>query len=439
MKKTMQRREFLKTLGFGSAGLLLPGSLLADTNSGTYKPEGVPGATGASGNVIVIGGGMGGAAVAKYLRLWGGTNVKVTLIERNPNYVSNILSNEVLTGQKTLANLTFTYANLAKNYGITVLQDEVTTIDPAARKVTTASGKTLAYDRLVISPGIEFDVIPGLETPEAQAAVPHAWKAGAQTTALRNQIAAMPAGGVFVLTIPAAPYRCPPGPYERACMVADYLKRNKPGSKVIVLDANAAITAGKTNFTYAFNTIHAGVIDYRPASTVLAIDAANRTLDTNWGKIQADVINAIPPQRAGRIIADTGLNNANGRWAGVDVLSYESTVSGANGIHVIGDSSATTQPKAGHVATQEARVCADAIVRALKGQAPDPAPMTNSACYSPITSTTASWLSVVYAYDAASKSMKPVGGTATEAASISSKNFSQMEQWFQSLMQETFS
>ncbi len=436
MKKTMQRREFLKTLGLGSAGLLLPAHLLA---ASTYKPEGVPGATGASGNVVVIGGGMGGAAVAKYLRLWGGSNVKVTLIEKNPNYISNILSNEILNGQKTLTNLTFSYANLAKNYGITVLQAEVTTIDPVSRQVTTSGGSKLTYDRLVISPGIEFDVIPGLETAAAQAAIPHAWKAGVQTTTLRDQIAAMPAGGLFVLTIPPAPYRCPPGPYERASMVADYLKKNKPGSKVMVLDANAAITAGKVNFTYAFNTVHAGVIDYRPASTVLSIDAANRTLDTNWGTIRAHVINAIPQQRAGKIVSDTGLNNSNGRWAGVDVLSYESTVSGAAGIHIIGDASATTQPKAGHIATQEARVCADAIVRALKGQAPDPAPMTNSSCYSPITSTTASWLSVVYYYDPVTKTMKPSGGAAIESATISSGNYSEMEKWFQNLMQETFS
>lgn len=436
--KNMQRREFLKALGIGGAGLLVPAHLLAADS--VYKPEGVPGSTGAKGNVVVVGGGMGGAAVAKYLRLWGGKDVNVTLVEPNASYVSCILSNGVLYGKKTLSQLTFTYANLIKYYGIKVVKDSVSAIDPVGRKVTLAGGTQLPYDRLVLSPGIDFETIPGLETQAAQDLVPHAWKAGAQTTTLANQMKAMPSGGVFVMTIPAAPYRCPPGPYERACVVADYLKKNKPGSKVIVLDANAAITAEKNNFTYAFNTVHAGVIDYRPASTVLSIDAANRTLDTNWGQIKANVINAIPTNKAGKIIYNAGLNNAqSGRFAGVDVLTYESTVSGAQGIHIIGDSSATTQPKAGHIAVQEGKVCADAIVRSLKGLAPDPAPMTNSSCYTPITMSTASWLSVVYAYDPLSKTMKPVGGAATESASINADQYEEMDKWFKNLMTETFS
>ena len=430
-----QRRNFLKALGMGGAGLLAPSLVRA-----AYRPEGVPVPTGAYGHVVVVGGGMGGAAVAKYLRLWGGGGVKVTLIEKNPSYVSNILSNSVLYGKKTLQQLTFTYANLAKNYGINVMQAEVTNIDPITQQVLLSTGAKVGYDRLVLSPGIQFDVIPGLEIAAAQTAVPHAWQAGVQTTNLRDQIKAMPAGGLFVLTIPAAPYRCPPGPYERACVVADYLKTYKPGSKVLVLDANAAITAEKNNFTKAFSSIHAGVIDYRPASTVLSIDATNRVLDTNWGLIKANVINAIPSQRAGKIVTSTGLNNAtNGRFAGVNMLSYESTVSGAGGIHIIGDSSATTQPKAGHIANQEGKVCADAIVRSLVGQAPDPAPMTNSSCYTPITMSTASWLTAVYAYDAPSASMKVVGGAPTESTSINQDQYQEMEKWFANLMQETFS
>ena len=433
--KMHQRRNFLKALGVGGAGLLLP-----QLARGAYRPEGVPVPTGAYGHVIVVGGGMGGAAVAKYLRLWGGSDVKVTLIERNPSYISNILSNSVLYGKKTIQQLTFSYANLAKNYGINVIQAEVTNIDPISQQVVLSTGTKLNYDRLVLSPGIQFDVIPGLETASAQAAVPHAWQAGAQTTNLRDQIKAMPAGGLFVLTIPAAPYRCPPGPYERACVVADYLKTYKPGSKVLVLDANAGISAEKNNFTTAFNTIHAGVIEYRPASTVLSIDATNRVLDTNWGLIKANVINAIPDQRAGKIVVNSGLNNAtNGRFAGVDVLSYESTVSGAGGIHIIGDSSATTQPKAGHIANQEGKVCADAIVRSLMGQEPDPSPATNSSCYTPITMNTASWLSAVYAYDTPSKSMKIVGGAPTESTRINQDQYEEMEKWFSNLMQETFS
>ncbi len=429
-----QRRNFLKALGVTGAGLLLPQRARAAT-----RPEGVPVPTGAYGHVIVVGGGMGGAAVAKYLRLWGGSDVKVTLIEKAPNYISNILSNSVLYGKKTIQQLTYGYADLAKNYGINVIQAEVTNIDPVTQQVMLSTGARLGYDRLVLSPGIQFDVIPGLETVSAQTAIPHAWQAGAQTTNLRDQLKAMPAGGLFVLTIPAAPYRCPPGPYERACVVADYLKTYKPRSKVLILDANAAITAEKNNFTKAFNSIHAGVIEYRPASTVLSIDATNRILDTNWGPIKANVINAIPDQRAGKIVTTAGLNNAtNGRFAGVDMLSYESTVSGAKSIHIIGDSSATTQAKAGHIANQEGKVCADAIVRSLMGQAPDPLPVTNSSCYTPITMETASWLSAVYAYDTPSKSMKVVGGSATESTYINKDQYEEMEKWFDNLMSETF-
>ena len=437
---SFQRRNFLKSLAFSSAGLLLPTRLLADGGTRTYAPATVPGATGASGHVVVVGGGMGGAAVAKYLRLWGGTNVKVTLIEKNPAYISCILSNGVLYGAKTLSQLTYNYSALAGNYGIKVVQGEVKGIDPVTRSLSLADGSSLGYDRLVLSPGIDFDVIPGLETAAAQMAVPHAWKAGAQTLALRDQLRAMPNNGkgVFVLTIPAAPFRCPPGPYERACVVADWLKKNRPGAKVIVLDANPGIVAQKTNFTYAFNTVHAGVIDYRPSTTVLSIDPATKTLDTNLGPITAHVINAIPSQRAGGLVAAAGLANVSGRWAGVDVLSYESTVAGAAGIHIIGDASATTQPKAGHIANQEGKVCADAIVRLLKGQSPDPSPTTNSSCYTPITMGTASWLSVVYGYDPATRTMKPTGAGVTESARINADQYEEMEEWFASLMKETF-
>jgi NADPH-dependent 2,4-dienoyl-CoA reductase/sulfur reductase-like enzyme len=248
----------------------------------------------------------------------------------------------------------------------------------------------------------------------------HAWQAGAQTTLLAQQIKAMRTGGAFVMTIPAAPYRCPPGPYERACLVADYLKTNKPGSKVIVLDANPNVMAERNTFETAFNGIFAGT--------------TTRAIDTNIGVITADVLNPIPPHRAGKLVRDAGLANVNGKWAGVDVLSYESSVT--PNIHIIGDASSTTQPKAGHVANAEAKVCADAIVHMLAGESINPAPVTNSACYSPITSTTASWLTVVFHYDAASKTMKP--GTVYEASSPSSGSYKTMSSWFKNLMSDTF-
>ena len=184
-----------------------------------------------TGRVVVIGGGMAGLAAAKYLKVWGGSGVQVTLIERNPSYTSNILSNLVLTGQRTLSSLVYSYATVKQNYGVDIRQGTVVGIDPVSKKVTLADGSTLAYDRLIVAPGVVFDVLPGLESDAARSRVVHAWQAGPETTTLRNQLLAMPAGGTFVMTIPASPYRCPPGPYERACVVADWLKRNKPGRR----------------------------------------------------------------------------------------------------------------------------------------------------------------------------------------------------------------
>ena len=285
----------------------------------------------------------------------------------------------------------------------------------------------------MIAPGVDFDIIPGLETAAAQAKVPHAWKAGPQTTALRNMITAMPSGGVFVMTIPAKPYRCPPGPYERACVVADWLKRNRPGSKVIVLDANPEIIAEKHSFEEGFAL---NGVTYVPNVIINNVDASTLTVNTNQGNFRGNVLNVIPPHRAGKVITANGLADAGGKWTSVDVLSYEAKV--APGIHVIGDASATTQPKAGHIANQEAKVCADAILRMFSGRAVDPAPVTNSACYSPITFETASWLTVTFAYDPVSQTMKAVPASAGEASARSKDNFEEMNKWFTALMGDTF-
>ncbi len=447
------RRRLLKAAGLGSLGALLPtlgcsggsqgddGVSLAlgrSTSGATALP-----ATGISGRVVAVGGGMAGAAAAKYLRLWGGSGVSVTLVERSASYTSNIMSNLVLTGQRSIGSLQYKYDNLVSRYGIKRVQGDVTAIDPIRKTVRLASGSTLPYDRLVLAPGVVFTYepalggIPGLETAAAQARVLHAWQAGPQTTALRSQITAMPSGGVFVLTIPAKPYRCPPGPYERACLVADWLKKNRPGSKVIVLDANPGITAEVHSFTDAFMNVHAGVIDYQPNVTIHHIDASTLTLDTSIGSIKANVINAIPPHRAGKVVTDAGLADIGGRWASVNQLSYESKV--AAGIHVIGDAAGTDQPKAGHIGNQLGKVCADAIVRAFGGLTPDPAPVTNSACYSPITMDTASWLTAVFAYNPSTQKMAAVSDSFREAASRSGDNFGKMNKWFSSLMTETFS
>jgi len=445
------RRTWLTTAGALSFGSLLTrcgGSsdpLSAETPSeGLAKTQassgtGTKAMTATDGRVVVVGGGMAGLAAAKYLKLWGGAGVQVTLIERNPSYTSNILSNLVLTGQRTLPSLVYSYAAVKQNYGVDIRQGDVVGIDPVSRKVTLADGSPLSYERLIVAPGVSFDVLPGLESESAQKRVVHAWQAGPQTTTLRNQLVAMPRGGTFVLTIPASPYRCPPGPYERACVVADWLKRNKPGSKVIVLDANPSIQAERHTFETAFAGLFAGIVSYVPNAAVTWIDAAQTriTVHTEMGDFVGDVVNAIPPHRAGKVVLDNGLANASaGRWAGVDVTSFESTA--AKGVHVIGDSCAAGVPKAGHIGNQEGKTAADAILRAFRGLGPDTDLVVNSACYSPITSSLASWLTALYQYDIGTRSFRLVGTAPSEAYAPTSDNYSQMNQWFNTLMRETF-
>jgi sulfide dehydrogenase [flavocytochrome c] flavoprotein subunit len=229
--------------------------------------------TGPTGKVVVIGGGMAGATAAKYLRLWGGVNVSVTLVEPDTAYTSNIMSNLVLNGSRTVTTLQYSLAALTTKYGVVRKQAALLSIDPIRKTVTLSDQSTLSYDRLVLAPGVEFDNAYGLTQTDYDTSTPHAWRAGAQTTLLQKQLASVGNGGVFVMTIPKAPYRCPPGPYERACLVADYLKTQKgPDAKVYVLDQNLSIQAEVDNFTKAFNVIHAGVINYQPGVTGIQID-----------------------------------------------------------------------------------------------------------------------------------------------------------------------
>ena len=447
----MQRRNFLAQ----ASSLALSTGLLSacggggstdtadnDTNPGsgttttpTNPVVSTPPGTAAKSRVIVVGGGMAGATVAKYLRLWGDA-IDVTLVERQSSYTSHIMSSLVLSGQRSLSSLVYGYDALRSRYGVNVVLGDVTAIDPVGVKVTLATGQVLSADRIVLAPGIEFDAVPGLGTSDR---MPHAWKAGTQTSLLASQLAAMPSGGTAILSIPKVPYRCPPGPYERACLLADWMKTHKPGSKLLVLDANADFTAEKDNFSQAFYGLHANVIQYVTNAEVTQVDPATMTLNTTQGQFKGDVVNLIPRQRAGTLITANGLANATeGRFAGVDVLSYASTVAGAGKVHIIGDSSATTQPKAGHIANQEAKVCADAIVRLLAGGSPDPAPVTNSACYSTITMTQASWLTAVFQYNASTASMQAVAASSAASVGWSSGDYRDMGTWFNALMADTF-
>ena len=348
----------------------------------------------------------------------------------------------VLTGERTLSQLSFNYSTLKSKYGVKVQNYSVTNIDPVAKTVKLSSGTTLPFDRLVLAPGIDFESLPMSGTTSNKAKIVHAWKAGTQTTSLKSQIQTMTKSDTFILTIPPAPYRCPPGPYERACVVADYLKRTKGGGKVIILDANSKILAEPENFSNAFNNTHKGIITYVPNAGISSINADTMTVVTSAGTFKGKVINAIPNHKAGNLITTSGIglaNSTDGKWAAVNVLSYESTNPALAGIHIIGDSSSTTQPKAGHIANAEAKVCADAIIQVFKGGSINQMPMTNSSCFTPITKTTASWLTAVYRYDPVSKTMMVTGNGITESNGANSENYEDMLKWFNNLMTDTFS
>jgi sulfite dehydrogenase len=393
----MKRRDFLKV---GAA---------AGTLASLY---GCAGGGKSSGHVVVVGGGYGGATVAKYLRMWSEGGVQVTLIERNPTFISCPISNLVIGGQKVMEDITVSYDGLKNKWGVRVIQDDVVAVDAAKKTVSLKAGGSLSYDRLVLSPGVDFmwDEIPGLKGAEAQSKVLHAWKAGAQTVALRKQLEAMKDGGTYAIAIPKAPYRCPPGPYERACLVANYFKQSKPKSKVVILDANEDVTSKKPLFTKAWADLYKGIVEYRNNSEVKDVEAGSNTAILEFDKFKADVLNVIPPHRAGDIAAKSGIKLINNRWVDINWLSMEST--STPGIHVLGDAifPAPTMPKSGHMANQHGKLAAAAILNLLAGQEPNPAPVVMNTCYSFVDSKNVIHVASVHQYDAATKTVQPVKG-----------------------------
>jgi sulfide dehydrogenase [flavocytochrome c] flavoprotein chain len=416
------RRDFIKTAGAAGALLLSHNAIARAT-----KPP--------LGRVVVVGGGYAGATAAKYLRMWSLGNIEVIVVEPNAQFVSCPLSNLVLGGSKSINDLTFGYDALKANHGIKWVQDTVTAVDANAKKITMLRGE-LSYDRLIVAPGVDFnyDSLPMLASSEAQQQIPHAWKAGWQTVNLRKQLEAMPDGGVFVMNVPKAPYRCPPGPYERACQVAFYLKNNKPKSKVIVLDANAEIISKKGLFAKVFNETYAGIVDYRPDNAITGVDVASKTVSTEFDKIKADVLNIIPPQRAGKIAQLAHLIEPDYPWCEVDFLTYESKL--AKNVHVLGDSVAAGQPKSAHMATSQAKVCANAIVQLMAGLAPDPMPVFANTCYSFVDDKQAIHVANVFRYDANKKLMLSAEGGGV-SMNPSEKEGAYAQNWAQNIWADT--
>jgi sulfide dehydrogenase [flavocytochrome c] flavoprotein chain len=396
----MQRRSFLQS----SSALALLGLAGCATTSIPSKAR-----------VVVVGGGYGGATAAKYVRLLSGHKIDVVLIEPNDAFVSCPLSNLVLGGSRQIADVTTPYTGLSRNHGVTVVKDTVAAIDTAGKNVRLASGPVIAYDKLVVSPGIDllFNSIEGSQAAQASGQILQAWKAGPETVALRRQLEAMPDGGVYALTIPEQPFRCPPGPYERACQVAWYFKTAKPRSKVLILDANPDVVSKAGLFKRVWAEQYRGIIEYRPQHKATAVDARNGIVKFEVQEdVKAAVINALPSMRAGAIAVQAGLNNlANNRWCGVDYQTFESTV--AKDVHVLGDSIqiAPGMPKSGHMANNHGKVAAAAIVAQLSGWAVNATPVLTNTCYSFVDDKNVVHVASVHEYVAAEKTFKTVAGS----------------------------
>jgi sulfide dehydrogenase [flavocytochrome c] flavoprotein subunit len=424
----MQRRSFLNTAA--ATGLLG----LAGCATGTAP---------AKARVVVIGGGYGGATAARYVRLLSDHKIDVVLVEPNDAFISCPLSNLVVGGSRQLADLTTPYTALTRAHGITVVKDTATAIDPARRSVTLARGGSIAYDKLVLSPGIEllFDGIEGLRAAHDSGRVLQAWKAGAETVALRRQLEAMPDGGVYAITVPEQPYRCPPGPYERACQVAWYFKKAKPRSKVLVLDANPDVVSKGALFKRVWAEQYPGIVEYRPQHKAMAVDARAGVLKFEVQEdVKADVINALPPMRAGAIAVQTGLNNmAGNRWCGIDYQSFASTVD--RDIHVIGDSIqvAPAMPKSAHMANGHGKVAAAAIVAELAGWPVNPTPMLTNTCYSFVDDQRVVHVASVHEYVAAERTYRTVAGSGGVSAGPTDLEGAYAMNWARSIRADTLS
>ncbi len=419
---SINRRDFLKFSAIAAALTATPRIIKAQS-----PPK-----------VVIIGGGFAGSTVARYLSMWSQQTLDIQLIDPSDAHISCVLSNLVLNGRISLGQLALEHASLNK-LGIEVIKNQVMSINHGGSYVVLKSGDTLVYDTLIIATGVDFKPLTNLNVD----ITPHAWIAGEQTTLLANKINALSSGATFIMTVPKAPYRCPPGPYERACLVADIFQRNgldNGGGKVIVLDENANIQAERHTFERAFNELYGDVIEYIPNMIIEDVESLGGNVVTASQTFNGDLINVIPRHQASPIIRNAGLTGL-GDWALVDPLTYESTLAEFAGIYVIGDSQNTNQPKSAHMANAQAKICADAIIRTFTGlsnydQERIENVTTNSACYSPITFDEASWLSANYAYDQITQQMQAthIG----EAENWSKDNYKQMFDWANNLFNDSF-
>lgn len=398
-------------------------------------------AAGAKNRVVVIGGGYGGTIAAKYIRM-SDPNIQVTLIEQNEFYYSGPLSNWVVAGFRDLEVQKWGYEGL-KKHGVDVVIDQVNSIDPVKKKVGTVGGKKFEYDRLIVSPGVSFQAIEGYDE-EAQKNMPHAWFAGEETTRLAAQLKAMKDGDPFILVAPPNPYRCPPGPYERASLVAGFLKKNKPKSKVIILDSKDQFSKQGLfqegwKKLYGFETPNS-LIEWIPAATggkVVSVDGKSMTVNTDMDSYTSSCINIIPPNKAGAIAELAGLADKTG-WCPVNLETFESTIH--KNVHVIGDAAiATGLPKSGYIANSGAKICAAAVVNLLNGRAVGIPSYVNT-CYSMISPEYGISVAGVYKL-LDGKIVEVAGGVSPGGAPdhVRKQEAVYNESWYQSIMSDMFS
>ena len=362
----VRRRDFLRA------------AVAATASAALVPPSAV--AQGTGPRVVVVGGGFAGASCARALRT-ADPRIAVTLVEASPTFTACPFSNAVIVGLRELSAQQFGYQRIAAD-GVVVARGTASAVDAAGRTVSLADGARLPYDRLVLAPGIDirWGALPGYDEA-ASAQLPHAWKAGEQTLLLRRQLEAMPDGGLVVISAPANPFRCPPGPYERASLIAHYLKTKKPRSKLLLLDAKDAFSKQRL-FQQAWSELYPGLLEWVPLSkggNVTSVDAASRTLVTDFGRHQAAVANVIPPQKAGHVAEAAGVVDRSG-WCPIDPTTFESRLQA--GIHVIGDAAiAGAMPKSAFAANSQAKTCAAAVARLLTGGTPSTPKLINT-CYS---------------------------------------------------------
>jgi sulfide dehydrogenase [flavocytochrome c] flavoprotein chain len=420
MSQALTRRMLLKTAAVGAA------TAFSRRTAAQTSPR-----------VVIVGGGFGGATCARELKRKG---LAVTLVEAGAVYTACPFSNAVLAGLRPIEAQQFKLDAVEKR-GIDIVRQRATRIDPQARRVVLEDGSLLDYDRLVLSPGIDirFDALPGYDEAAA-ATMPHAWKAGEQTLLLRRQLEAMDDGGTFVMVAPANPFRCPPGPYERASLIAHYLKTYKPRSKLLILDAKDSFSKQRL-FQAAWQDLYPDMIEWVSLSSggkVIEVDARTRTLVTDFGRHAGDVVNVIPPQRAGQIAQAAGVADRTG-WCPIDPVTFESRLQ--PNIHVIGDASiAGGMPKSAFSANAQGKVCAVAITSLLRGEAPTVPKLINT-CYSLVAPDYGISVAGVYSpRNGVLTDVEGAGGTSPADAPTSFRTQEAVyaEAWFQTITSEVY-